>query len=87
MNDPETPADLRTNGEKPATASRQPASPAAGEKKQRANMHEGIAVWCDCCCCEAEPYWEEVAAELGISLSDHEEDPDREAPGPEQPGS
>ena len=40
----------------------------------RLSMHEGIAVWCDCCSCEAEPYWAEVAAELGIDLrSDYED--------------
>jgi hypothetical protein len=39
-------------------------------------MHEGIAVWCDCCSCEIEPYWAEVAAELGVDLgSDYEDDP------------
>jgi len=37
-------------------------------------MHEGIALWCDCCSCEAEPRWVEVAAELGIDLSDYEAD-------------
>ena len=44
------------------------------------SMHEGIAVWCDCCSCEAEPYWQAVAEELGIDLgSDYESDaePDR----------
>lgn len=30
------------------------------------SMHEGVEVWCDCCSCEAEPYWVAVAAELGI---------------------
>lgn len=44
-------------------------------KKKRANMHDGIAVWCDCCSCEAEPYWVEVAEEMGIDLgSDYEDD-------------
>lgn len=42
-------------------------------KKKRANMHDGIAVWCDCCSCEAEPYWAAVAAELGIDLGDYED--------------
>lgn len=37
------------------------------------SMHEGIAPWCDCCVCEAEPYWAEVAEEMGISLSDYED--------------
>ncbi|MEJ2763719.1 hypothetical protein VV869_07015 [Photobacterium sp. MCCC 1A19761] len=39
---------------------------------QRMSMHEGIATWYDCCVCEAEPYWAEVAEELGIELSDDE---------------
>jgi len=38
------------------------------------SMHEGIAVWCDCCSCAAEPYWLAVAEEMGIDLgSDYEE--------------
>lgn len=81
MNDPEIPADPGKAEEKPA------ASPVATGKKKRANMHDGIAVWCDCCCCEAEPYWKDVAMELGINLSDYEEDPGPEAPEPERPGS
>lgn len=24
------------------------------------SMHEGVEVWCDCCSCEAEPYWIEA---------------------------
>lgn len=32
------------------------------------SMHEGVAVWCDCCSCEAEPYWAELAEEMGIDL-------------------
>ncbi len=31
-------------------------------------MHEGVTAACDCCSCEAEPYWVEVAGELGIEL-------------------
>ena len=23
-------------------------------------MHDGVEVWCDCCSCEAEPYWVEA---------------------------
>jgi hypothetical protein len=37
-------------------------------------MHEGIAVWCDCCPCEAEPHWAALAREMGIDMSDREED-------------
>ncbi len=25
------------------------------------SMHDGVAVWCDCCSCEAEPYWTAAA--------------------------
>lgn len=46
------------------------ASSATGRKK-RVNMHEGIGVWCDCCSCEAEPYWAELADEMGVDLSDY----------------
>jgi hypothetical protein len=39
------------------------------------SMHEGIGVWCDCCSCEAEPYWVEIAQEMGMDLSsDYEDD-------------
>ncbi len=24
------------------------------------SMHEDVPVWCDCCSCEAEPYWIEA---------------------------
>ena len=44
-------------------------------RRKRANMHEGIAVWCDCCSCAAEPYWLAVAEEMGIDLgSDYEDE-------------
>lgn len=26
------------------------------------SMHDGVEVWCDCCSCEAEPYWLEAMA-------------------------
>ena len=52
----------------PATASRQP-------EAMSKSMHDGVAVWCDCCSCEAEPYWVEIAAEMGMDLgSDYEDD-------------
>jgi hypothetical protein len=47
----------------------------AGERKSHASksMHDGIAVWCDCCSCEAEPYWVAIAEEMGVDLgSDYE---------------
>jgi hypothetical protein len=48
-----------------APASRQPAA-------MSKSMHDGVAVWCDCCSCEMEPYWEEVAREMEAVFSDHE---------------
>ena len=27
------------------------------------SMHDGVEVWCDCCSCEAEPYWTEYFAD------------------------
>ena len=44
--------------------------------KKRISMHDGIAVWADCCSCEAEPYWVEIGREMGIEPgSDYEEEP------------
>jgi len=37
---------------------------------QSKSMHEGVAVWCDCCSCEMEPYWAEIAREMHDSGSD-----------------
>lgn len=55
------------NGEEIATPKRR-------DRKSK-SMHDGIAVWCDCCSCEAEPYWAELADEMGIELyNDYEDD-------------
>lgn len=48
----------------------------AKKKRSSKSMHEGVAVWCDCCSCEAEPYWRAVADELGIDLGSDYEDID-----------
>ena len=34
----------------------------SGQKKSSMSksMHDGVEVWCDCCSCEAEPYWVEA---------------------------
>jgi len=29
------------------------------------SMHDGVEVWCDCCSCEAEPYWVEAMQQDG----------------------
>ncbi|UCE78021.1 MAG: hypothetical protein JSU62_09880 [Gammaproteobacteria bacterium] len=53
----------------------EPGRPAAEAPARRSkSMHDGIAVWCDCCSCAAEPYWLAVAEEMGVDLgSDYEE--------------
>lgn len=35
------------------------AEPAAASGMSK-SMHDGVEVWCDCCSCEAEPYWVEA---------------------------
>ena len=53
--------------------SMQPESTNTNKKAKSLSMHDGVAVWCDCCSCEAEPYWAELAEEMGIDLgSDYE---------------
>jgi bis(5'-nucleosidyl)-tetraphosphatase len=44
------------------------------------SMHDGIAVWCDCCSCEAEPYWVEIGREMGIEPGSDYEDPESRGP-------
>ena len=39
--------------------SKQHAVPAETRHLMRRSMHDGVPVWCDCCSCEAEPYWSE----------------------------
>lgn len=59
----------------PAMPAQTPEPEAGTARKKRLSMHEGIAVWADCCSCEAEPYWQEVAEEMGVDLgSDYEDD-------------
>jgi hypothetical protein len=57
--------------ERPASA------PSAKERRRSLSMHEGIAVWCDCCSCEAEPYWVEAAKAMGVDLGSDYDDPER----------
>lgn len=40
-----------------AAAARPGLIPAEREGRMRLSMHDGVPVWCDCCSCEAEPYW------------------------------
>jgi hypothetical protein len=32
------------------------------------SMHDGVEVWCDCCSCEAEPYWVEAMKDFNGKL-------------------
>ena len=69
-------------GGESGTSGQASAAPVKPRKKKRLSMHEGIAVWADCCSCAAEPYWLEVAEELGIDLgSDYEDEDPEPAPG------
>lgn len=74
MDDTPTQDQTRNDSQAPK-ASTQPAR----RSKQSLSMHDGIGVWCDCCSCEPEPRWIEVAEELGIDLSDFEK-PDETEP-------
>ena len=38
---------------------RQPVSKSTSSGMSK-SMHDGVEVWCDCCSCEAEPYWVEA---------------------------
>jgi hypothetical protein len=49
-------------------AERNAAGKAASAEKRAGSgmnksMHDGVEVWCDCCSCEAEPYWIEAMRE------------------------
>ena len=56
------------------TAPQPVATPGKKRKRKSISMHDGVAVWCDCCSCEAEPYWAELAEELGVDLGSDYED-------------
>jgi hypothetical protein len=64
--DPEGEATLRDAGTPPA--------PAAGGPRRPISMHENVAPWADHCSCGAEPYWLDVAEELGIDVKARGED-------------
>lgn len=38
---------------------------------QSKSMHDGVSVSCDCCSCEAEPYWQAIGEEMETDLSSH----------------
>jgi hypothetical protein len=54
--------------DKDATHQRSASNPSAtgadNPGGQSKSMHDGVEIWCDCCSCEAEPYWVEIAAQI-----------------------
>jgi hypothetical protein len=63
------------NSEQQTDTHTQATAAAAGQQPKSASksMHDGVAVWCDCCSCEMEPYWADVAREMGVEFSDYED--------------
>jgi hypothetical protein len=39
---------------------KKPGTTAPASSGMSKSMHDGVEVWCDCCSCEAEPYWVEA---------------------------
>ncbi len=77
--DPQADLSARIEVRTDEASTKQVMVPLGTKKRKRVSMHDGIAVWCDCCSCEAEPRWVAVAEELGIDLGDDYEDSDAEA--------
>jgi hypothetical protein len=62
----------RGQGARPASPAEEAPQKPPGPRQRRTSlsMHDGVPDWCDCCSCEAEPYWVEAAERLGIDLDD-----------------
>jgi hypothetical protein len=41
-------------------ATRPMSEPEKNKSSMSKSMHDGVEVWCDCCSCQAEPYWVEA---------------------------
>lgn len=67
MTDPRPESETPDIEGKAETAS-QSLAPAPVDKvrSKSLSMHDDVAVWCDCCTCEAEPYWIEAAEAMGM---------------------
>ena len=48
-------------------------TPAERRGTHTMSMHDGVSVWCDCCSCEAEPYWVAIGEESSIRTSGNHE--------------
>ena len=59
----------------PERRKRDQAARPAAKPVSTGKMHRNVPVWSDpCCSCEAEPYWREVAEEMGVDLDDDGDD-------------
>jgi hypothetical protein len=59
MFDPkENPADVDNTHNEATT--REKSKPGQDKSTMSKSMHDGVEIWCDCCSCEAEPYWVEA---------------------------
>jgi hypothetical protein len=48
------------DNERTEATSRAKSNPGKNQSTMSKSMHDGVEVWCDCCSCEAEPYWVEA---------------------------
>ena len=61
--DKSTSAAELTGDEAAAQATQGQPKPPMEKSPMSKSMHDGVEVWCDCCSCEAEPYWIEAMKE------------------------
>ena len=66
--------DNHTPKQAPSGSSTNNRTPQNKKKKKHISMHEGIGAWADCCSCEAEPYWREMAGEMDVDFNEYEDD-------------
>ena len=67
MIDPKTnPADIGHMHNEATTRSKSKSR--KGKSTMSKSMHDGVEVWCDCCSCEAEPYWVEAMKDYDEKL-------------------
>lgn len=59
---PDNPGKTARESARTDTIPRPTTAPADAPRKH-ISMHENVPVWYDCCSCEAEPYWAELAEE------------------------
>jgi hypothetical protein len=50
----------KTDNKHKHTNTQAESKPGQAKSKMSKSMHDGVEVWCDCCSCEAEPYWVEA---------------------------